>query len=226
MNFEKDTVISEPTPVQPPKRSPRYGTLSVFELGHLLPDQHQGRENAAELECRQVQHFETQALQAAMEQAGIYPPQDVLRRFEVGRTAHVGEIRSAEGGAVMVTYGWVALNAEPLGNTGCAFEPPQGDAWLYDFATLPDYRGHGYYPTLLRFILTDLAAQGLRRAWIGTEPGNDISARSIARAGFHKVADTKYIPRQPEHPARFDLLPVPGISLALVELGQKAHVAA
>ena len=58
---------------------------------------------------------------------------------------------------MIVTYGWVALTAEPMGNTGCSFDPPPGDAYLYDFATVPEYRGQGFYPALLRYILGDLA---------------------------------------------------------------------
>ncbi len=226
MNLEgtSSQQLSGPMPVAIPA-SPRYGTLSVFELkkAAMILDGKQG-ENV--LECRRVELNEAHKLQALMDLCGVYEPGDAARRLTGGRAAYVGEIAGPDhSGRIMVTYGWVSLVAEPLGQSGCAFLPPPLDAWLYDFATDPQQRGRGYYPGLLRFILADLSRQNLTHAWIGTEPGNDVSERSIARAGFKKVGDTKYtMSSEDGQPARFEVIPDPAIQPYLVEAGQAAHI--
>ena len=204
------------------ENGPRYGTLSVFELSRLYQEPFPPIKNG--LRCRQVLPDEAEAVQATMGQAGIYEAGDVKRRVLSGREGYIGEVVGPDGLAQTVTYGWVALNTEPLGNTGIAFQPPVGDAYLYDFATLPAYRGRGYYPTLLQFILNELAARRLRCAWIGTEPGNDTSARSIVRAGFSKIAHTTFVPSNGPAAPRFELLPIPGTPPDLFAQAQQAHI--
>jgi ribosomal protein S18 acetylase RimI-like enzyme len=200
----------------------RYGTISVFELKDL-PESWPEKLNKAPVYFRRVSLQQAARLQDAMEKSGHYPPGDAARRMEAQRKPYIGEVESPKG-RVMVTYGWVALDAEPLGNTGCSFDTPPGDAYLYDFATVPEYRGKGFYPALLRYILADLADQGIRRAWIGTAPGNDISARSILKAGFTKVADTGYIQAQPDRPAYFELVEDDTFSPELRRLASQAFV--
>ncbi len=227
MNFDRTSSqqLSGAMPLAIPV-SPRYGTLFVFELKNaaMILDGTNGQ-NA--LECRRVTLTESHKLQALMDLCGVYEPGDAARRLSGSRTAYVGEVTGPNGsGRLMVSYGWVSLVAEPLGQSGCAFLPPPSDAWLYDFATDPNHRGRGYYPALLRYILADLSRQNLSRAWIGTEPGNDVSARSIARAGFKKVGDTKFsMSSEDGQPARFEIIPDPEIQPYLVDAGQAAHIA-
>ena len=92
-------------------------------------------------------------------------------------------------------YGWMTPNAEPMDDLGVSFTPPRGDVWLYDFATVPEFRGRRFYPALLRFILADLQEQGYQRAWIGTEPGNLASQAGIRRAGFTFAAEMRFVGR-------------------------------
>lgn len=224
MNIEKQVpppeVSRQVLPLDVPKPSP-YGTLSVFDfhtrvVADLAPIKTDG------LVFRQIKPSEASLLQAAMEQAGVYEAGDVVRRLAAGREAFVGEVPGAH--PHLATFGWLALDTEPLGKSGCAFEPPPGDAYLYDFATLPDYRRRGYYPALLRYILQVLAERSIGRAWIGTEPGNEISARSIARAGFFKVADTQYLPTEGDQPPHFELHALPNISADLLQAARQAHI--
>lgn len=194
-------------------------TLSVFEINKAQaldwPDE------TERLLCRAVKQDEAEAMQQLMEQAGNYPPNDALQRLAKARRGYIGQIPGID---IWAAYGWVALETEPMGNSGYAFQPPPGDAWLYDFATLPDYRGRGYYGILLHYILKDLASLGVGRAWIATAPGNSVSARSIARAGFTLVAEGRYIPAGPDHEARFEELPVLGIAPELLELARQTYV--
>ena len=146
------------------------------------------------------------ALQEAMEASGIYPADVVQTRLRDGRRPYVvvtdGKI---------VSYGWVAFSAEPIGDLGLSFKLAPDEVYIYDCATRPDYRGRGYYPALLRMMAADLSREGRRRAWIGTGPGNYVSQRGIARAGFQKVADV-YAAPEPDGSIRVEIYGVPGVA--------------
>jgi GNAT superfamily N-acetyltransferase len=150
------------------------------------------------------------ALQEGMEASGIYPADVVEMRLRAGRRPYVVETDGK-----IVSYGWVAFSAEPIGDLGLSFELTAGEAYIYDCATRPDYRGRGYYPALLRTMVADLSREGWLRAWIGTGPGNFISQRGIARAGFQKVADV-YATPDPNGATRVELYGVPGVSSDLL----------
>ena len=146
------------------------------------------------------------ALQEAMEASGVYPEDVVATRLRAGRWPYV-----VETDAKIVSYGWVAFSAEPIGDLGLSFELAVGEVYIYDCATRPDYRGRGYYPALLRAMAADLSAEGWRRAWIGTGPGNFVSQRGIARAGFQKVADVSAA-QDPDGSTRVAIYGVLGVS--------------
>lgn len=190
------------TPAEAAPAPPDLGTLFVFDLSqinNLLPLA------TSPAICRQVDTSESQPIQAAMSNAGQYLSNEAAERLNSGRQGYAVEVARE-----FVSYGWVSNVAEILGATGCAFVPPVQDVWLYDFATAPAFRGRGYYPLLLQFILRDLQ-NSARYAWIGTAPGNSTSARSIARAGFTKVAHTRYTPPQVAKPPGFEMLPLAGL---------------
>src|SRR5207248_10816862 len=100
---------------------------------------------------------------------------------------------------------------DALGALGSSVALASGEGYIYDCATRPDYRGRGYYPALLRATAADLSREGWRRAWIGTGPGNFVSQRGIARAGFQKVADVSAA-QDPDGSTRAELYGVPGVS--------------
>jgi GNAT superfamily N-acetyltransferase len=146
------------------------------------------------------------ALQEAMEASGVYSKDVVETRLRAGRRPYVVETDGK-----IVTYGWVAFSAEPIGDLGLSFALAADEVYIYDCATRPDYRGRGYYPALLRTMAADLSREGWRRAWIGTGPGNFVSQRGIARAGFQKVADVSAA-QDPDGSTRAELYGVPGVS--------------
>lgn len=219
MNFEQQPSTTTVSTTNSP-----YGTLSVFDFRQMtLPPE----KLAVELHCRQISATTAVGVQNAMEHTGIYDPSTVSERLASGRKGYVGEVTQGNDGQrqpMMVTFGWVSFQAEPMGSTGICFQPAPGDAWLFDFATLPEFRGRGYYPTLLRHILADLAQQNVRLAWIGTAPGNDTSAHSIARAGFQLVGYTALIFDDNGQPQNFKLLPAPNASEELLVAAQKTYV--
>jgi hypothetical protein len=64
-----------------------------------------------------------------------------------------------------------------------------GEAYIWDCATLPAFRGKLLYSSLLTYILSELCVQDLCRAWIGADLDNIPSQKGIVRAGFRHVAD-------------------------------------
>ncbi|HET8840079.1 MAG TPA: GNAT family N-acetyltransferase [Ktedonobacteraceae bacterium] len=82
-----------------------------------------------------------------------------------------------------VAYGWVATERGGVEEIQLAFRLPPRNRYLWDFQTLPPWRGLGIYPQFLQAILR--AEQHLADCfWILYEPGNDVAARSISKAGF------------------------------------------
>ena len=85
-------------------------------------------------------------------------------------------------GAEPVAYGWVAGAGATIGELGVAFALPRGDRYLWDFATLPAWRGRGVYPHLLRGIIAAHLAStsGLIRTFgeagskVGTAPAKTV----------------------------------------------------
>lgn len=105
-------------------------------------------------------------------------------RFESGRqcyTAWVGEQLAA--------YGWVSFDAENIGELSLRIRLLPGEAYIWDCATAPPYRGNYLYTALLAYILQELRLQPLCRAWIGADLDNVASQKGMAHAGFHYVAD-------------------------------------
>lgn len=89
-----------------------------------------------------------------------------------------------------VAYGWVATQKSGIAELQFAFTIPAGNRYLWDFLTLPQWRGRGIYPHLLQAIIQqEQQEQAAERFWIGYEPGNETSAHSIKKAGFHLVGD-------------------------------------
>jgi GNAT superfamily N-acetyltransferase len=107
-----------------------------------------------------------------------------------------------------VAYGRVATTEAQIGGLGITLALPPGNRYLWDFVTLPPWRGRGIYPRLLQAILAHEDTS--ERFWIGHDVGNDASRRGIERAGFALTA-TLY--RQPD--GRFVFVPAASIERAL-----------
>lgn len=86
-----------------------------------------------------------------------------------------------------VGFGWAAMQAGGIEELDFGFVVPPGNVYLWDFVTLPPYRGQGIYPRLLQEIVRQ--ADEIDRFWIGFEERNAASARGIVKAGFTVVGD-------------------------------------
>ena len=106
---------------------------------------------------------------------------DVVDRVESGHRPYVAYLHG-----MPTAYGWSARDAASIAEIGLAFGVSPGNRYLWDFATLPAWRGRGIYSRLLQTILEQEAGE-VDRFWIGHLPMNLASARGIQAAGFRCV---------------------------------------
>ena len=127
----------------------------------------------------------TDALAEAM---GLADASEVARRFSGGRRCFVVEVDGS-----IAAYGWVSQGSEYIGELERAFHMPPNEAYIWDCATLPRYRGQRLYCALLSHIMATFRREGVRRIWIGASLQNTPSIRAFATAGFEPVLDLVYV---------------------------------
>lgn len=123
---------------------------------------------------------------AALADLNRLPIAEVRARRRAGHLPYVGYLRGAP-----VAYGWVARRVASIGELGLNITLPNGDRYLWDFATLPAWQGRGIYPRLLQAILRR-EARAAERFWIIYAPENLPSGAGMWKAGFAPVADLSF----------------------------------
>ncbi|MCC6453810.1 MAG: GNAT family N-acetyltransferase [Caldilineaceae bacterium] len=111
---------------------------------------------------------------------------EVERRLHEGHRPYVARI-----GNEPVAYGWVATQRAHIGELDVTIALPHADRYLWDFATLPAWRGRGIYPRLLQAILVSEPSY-VKRFWIIAAPENHASSAGIQKAGFTSVAHLSF----------------------------------
>jgi ribosomal protein S18 acetylase RimI-like enzyme len=109
---------------------------------------------------------------------------EITRRLASGRQCYAAWVDDQ-----VAAYGWVSFVEEDIGELNLRIKLLPGEAYIWDCATLPAFREKLLYSALLIYILGELRAQDLCRAWIGADYDNIPSQKGMARAGFHHVAD-------------------------------------
>jgi len=110
------------------------------------------------------------------------PEQEVRKRIREENRPYIAFIDETP-----TAYGWVATRKSGIDVFQFSFTIPPKNLYLWDFLTLPQWRGRGIYPHLLQAIIQQ--EQAAERFWIGYEPTNETSAHSIKKAGFQVVCD-------------------------------------
>jgi GNAT superfamily N-acetyltransferase len=116
-------------------------------------------------------------------------PDEVDQRLDDGHRPYVARL-----GTTPLAYGWVAGRRAYIGELQQTVDLPPWDRYLWDFATVPDWRGQGVYPRLLQAILEQEYAAN--RFWIIHAPENRASARGIEKAGFQVVGELSFLPNR------------------------------
>ncbi len=111
---------------------------------------------------------------------------EVKARRAAGHRPYVGYLAG-----LPVTYGWVATRRASIGELELTFDLPQGDRYLWDFATLPAWQGRGLYPRLLQSIALREAGDA-QRLWIIHAPENLPSGAGMRKAGFEAVGQLSF----------------------------------
>ncbi len=111
---------------------------------------------------------------------------EVMNRRMNGNRPYVARIDGQP-----VTYGWLATSKISVGELDINVELPSDDRYLWDFATLPDWQGHGLYPRLLQSIL-EQEIQNAKRFWIIHAPENLPSGAGMSKAGFEFVGQLSF----------------------------------
>jgi len=109
---------------------------------------------------------------------------ELLKRFENGRRCYTAWVEDQ-----IVAYGWVSFDDEHIGELDLRIRLLPGEVYIWDCATIPAFRRNHLYSALLSYIIQELRAEGLCRAWIGADLANKPSQQGMSRAGFHHVAD-------------------------------------
>ncbi len=107
-------------------------------------------------------------------------PAELGARFAAGHRAYLARMSGQP-----VAYGWVARAGAAIGELGISFTLPPANRYLWDFFTLPAWRGLGIYPRLLQAILG--WESEATRFWVGHDTPNLASRRGILKAGFYEV---------------------------------------
>jgi GNAT superfamily N-acetyltransferase len=115
---------------------------------------------------------------------GFDNPAPVLQRFSMGRHCHIARVEGK-----IAAYGWITFDEEGIGELGLIIRLKKDEAYIWDCATLPAYRGQRLYPALLIHMLGELQNAGLQRVWIGTDADNLPSQSGVALVAFQPVVD-------------------------------------
>jgi len=115
------------------------------------------------------------------------PLAEVLARRTDGHQPYLALLDGAP-----AAYGWAARVQAHVGELGRTLTLDRASRYLWDFATLPAWRGRGIYPRILQAIL-DAETDG-EWFWIIHAPENTPSAHGIIRAGFRPAGELSFLP--------------------------------
>ncbi len=126
-------------------------------------------------------------MEALVQAMGEASRDEICSRFTAGRHCYAAWMDGK-----IVCYGWVSFDEEMVGELNLRLRLVPGEAYVWDCATLPEYRQLHLYSALLSYILHELMDhQPVCRCWIGADLDNLPSQKGIARAGFRRVANLR-----------------------------------
>lgn len=133
----------------------------------------------------EARHERAEEVASAM---GLTGMEIVIERLDAGRRCFVARVDGA-----IAAYGWASRGMERIGELERPFHMAAGEAYIWDCATLPPYRGKGLYSALLSYMVATLREDGIERIWIGASVRNLPSVRGFASAGFQPVITLSYL---------------------------------
>jgi GNAT superfamily N-acetyltransferase len=171
-NHEKRNIFMQPKCIP----CEQAGLLWTWWKGDLLPE-------LAPLPSLTITATENRHMLATLMGVADDEVATVLREGHYGYIAYMSNIP--------VAYGWSATNRANFGEGRVNFRVPAHQRYLYNFVTLPKWRGLGIYPRLLQSILVTEGRDN-ERFWIVHQLTNNASQRGIVRAGFQLASSVYY----------------------------------
>jgi GNAT superfamily N-acetyltransferase len=111
---------------------------------------------------------------------------EIQRRFDAGHRAYVARVNDEP-----AAWGWVATREAHIGELDTTVRLPADERYLWNFVTLPSFRGRGIYPRLLQAIVQQ-ESRDAARFWIAYAPENHASGAGIRKAGFTTLAELSF----------------------------------
>ncbi len=115
------------------------------------------------------------------------PVREILQRIQRNNRPYIGTVDGEP-----AAYGWSAAGPAEI-DTVLRFDVPDGERYLWDFVTLPQWRRMGIYPALLQEIVRR-ESPTVGRFWVGHDAGNMPSQRGILKAGFRPAGEMRMLP--------------------------------
>lgn len=162
----------------------------AFERGVLWARKCAGSESVRVLPAIRATLSEVppEAANALATAMGLADSTAVVERFSNGRRCFAAWVDGA-----IATYGWVSQGVECIGELERSFRMTPDEAYIWDCATLPRYRGQRLYCALLSHIAATLCSEQIQRLWIGASVTNIPSIRGFAAAGFQPILQITYL---------------------------------
>lgn len=110
------------------------------------------------------------------------PNSTILTRFATQRRCFGARIENR-----IAAYGWVSQTNEYIGEHERELQLRPREAYIWDCATLKEFRGKRLYSALLSHIVGVLRSEGITRVWIGSSLMNQPSLKGFDNAGFQPV---------------------------------------
>ena len=112
--------------------------------------------------------------------------EEMSNRFAAGHRAYVAIVDDQP-----AAWGWVATSTADIGELDARLTLNSDERYLWNFVTLPAYRGLGIYPRLLQAIVRAESADA-EQFWIGYAPENHASGAGIRKAGFVTAVEMSF----------------------------------
>jgi GNAT superfamily N-acetyltransferase len=157
--------------------SAQLGELEAKPLGARIPAEY-GR----------VDKDTIAQLMRATGQMDPIAPEAIRRRFNLGSQCFAAHVAGS-----IVAYGWLTRGPEWIGEYERELKVREGEAYVWDCATLPAYRRQRLFSALLGHIAGQLRQEGLQRLWIFSVRVSPALARGLEAAGFQPLVSVSYL---------------------------------
>jgi hypothetical protein len=125
---------------------------------------------------------------ATVEQMDPISREALTRRLDAGCQCYTARVSGT-----VASYGWVSFGPEYVGEFERQLQVREGEAYIWDCATLPDFRRQRLFSAVLAYLTGQLKQGGLERTWIiGLNTAQEIT-RGVEAAGYRPLMNLIYL---------------------------------